>query len=146
MVVVIFLSVMVMSKLLGLIINITPSMREGLYLNKSSSIKRGDIVAACIPNAYTELGIQRLYIGKGTACYGVMPIIKKVIALPGDNVVLTDHFIAVNGIQYPYKTEYSDSLGRPLTVYPRGHYPHTKGYWLIGTHSPHSWGSRYWGR
>jgi conjugative transfer signal peptidase TraF len=129
----------------GLILNVTPSMKRGLYLSQKGIIGRGDIVSACLIEPYKQVGIARNYIEKGEKCNGSDPLIKQVIAVPGDDVMLTDSYIEVNGDIYPYKTYYQDSLQRPLAVYPRGKYFKTKGYWLIGNHDMKSWDSRYWG-
>jgi hypothetical protein len=49
-------------------------------------------------------------------------------------------------IPEPYQTFYVDSIHRKLAVYPRGKYSHVQGYWVVGTHSPYSWDSRYYGQ
>jgi len=126
-------------------INVTPSMKQGVYLRETSKISRGDIVALCLEEPYKTLGLTRGYIAKGHRCEGTDPLIKEVIAIPGDEVVLADQFIRVNGVTYPYATFYRDSFHRKLAIYPRGKYSHVQGYWLIGTHSSYSWDSRYWG-
>ena len=51
----------------------------------------------------------------------------------------------VNNTRFPFKTLHKDSSERVLNIYPRGKYLRTNGYWLIGTDSPKSWDSRYWG-
>lgn len=129
----------------GVCINVTPSMEEGIYIRDINQIHRGDIVALCLADPYKTLGLIRGYVEKGRRCQGTDPLIKAVIAIPGDEVTLTDRFIRVNNVIYPYQTFYTDSLHRKLPVYPRGKYLHIQGYWLIGTHSACSWDSRYWG-
>ena len=138
-------AIAITAKLLGVSINVTPSMKEGVYIRKYGKIKRGDIVAFCLKEPYRTIGLNRLYIEKGQKCNGTDPLIKEIIAIPGDNVILTDQYLAVNGVKYPYKTFYVDSIGRKLDVYPRGNYFNTQGYWMIGTHALNSWDSRYWG-
>lgn len=120
-------------------------MKEGIYIKKYGKISRGDILAFCLEDPYKTIGLHRLYIEKGQRCHGATPLIKEIIAIPGDNVVLTNQYIEVNGITYPYKTLYVDSMGRKLGTYPHGNYFNTQGYWLIGTHALNSWDSRYWG-
>lgn len=129
----------------GVCINITPSMPKGIYIRDTRHIHRGDIVALCLADPYKTLGLTKSYIEKGHRCQGADPLIKAVIAMPGDDVVLTDQCIRVNKTIYPYQTFYLDSLRRNLAVYPRGKYSHVQGYWVIGTHSPYSWDSRYFG-
>lgn len=132
-------------KELGLLINISSSMPEGVYMKTESEIKRDMIVAACLDKAYKSVGLQNHYLMKGGQCHGSAPVIKKVIAVPGDDVVLSDNFMMVNHKKYLLKTLIKDSHGRNLMIYPRGKYVKTQGYWLVGTNSPKSWDSRYWG-
>ena len=130
----------------NLVFNITPSMPEGIYLKTHSSIKRGSIVLVCLDKEQTQLGLARHYLIEGDKnCNNTVPLIKRVIAVPQDNVLLADDSVTVNGKKYPYPTFYQDSAHRPLPVYPRGEYLNTTGYWLLGTTDAHSWDSRYWG-
>lgn len=130
---------------LGVSINITPSMKVGIYIRESGSLERGDIVALCLGEPYRTVGLDRQYIEKGQKCDGADPLIKQIIAVPGDNVILTDQYFEVNNTQYPYTTFYVDSVGRKLFVYRRGNYFNTQGYWMVGTNARNSWDSRYWG-
>ncbi len=138
-------SIGAVAKYSGLIINITPSMKQGLYVKRQGDVKRGDIVLVCLGEPYQTIGLQRLYLIKGRSCQGTDPLIKEVIAIPEDDIILTDNFIQVNHIKYHCSTYYRDSKGRPLVVYPRGLYKNTSGYWLIGNYDVKSWDSRYWG-
>jgi conjugative transfer signal peptidase TraF len=142
---VVLFSLFLFTPIYGVCINVTPSMPKGIYLRDTGSIHRSDIVALCLEEPYKTLGLKKFYIGKGHRCQGADPLIKEVIAIPGDDVVLTDQFIRVNKTIYLYPTFYADSLHRKLAVYPRGKYSHVQGYWVIGTHSPYSWDSRYFG-
>jgi conjugative transfer signal peptidase TraF len=132
------------AKFYGICINVTPSIPEGIYRKDNGKIHRGDVVAFCLVEPYQTIGLKQRYVEKGTVCHGTSPLIKQVIPIPGDEVRLTDSSIAVNAIIYPYQPRYTDSQHRKLAVYPRGTY-HAQGYWLVGTHSPHSWDSRYFG-
>ena len=134
-----------MTSYLGVLINITPSMKLGIYVRSHKPIHRGDIVAFCLVGPYKAMGLNRLYIQKGRKCGGAEPLIKEVIATPGDDVILEDSYITVDGVRYRFRTFYQDSEGRALDIYPRGNYPNTYGYWVIGTHAKNSWDSRYWG-
>ena len=130
---------------LGITINFTPSMKEGIYIKKAGQIERGDIVAACLDEPYQAIGLKNSYLIRSTKCHGAAPVIKKIIAVPGDNVLLTYDYIRVNGRKLLFKTKLRDRSGNSLHVYPRGHYLQTDGYWLIGINSRNSWDSRYWG-
>ncbi len=127
-----------------IMINVSPSMKEGFYIRSSGEIKRGDIVAACLTAPYQTIGLSNLYIEKGQRCNGADPLIKSVIAVPGDQVVLNNGGFIINDESFLYPTERQDSAGKKLAAYPRGKYL-SKGYWLIGTNSTQSWDSRYWG-
>jgi len=123
----------------NLIFNITPSMPEGIYLKTHSPIKRGSIVLVCLDKEQAQFGLSRHYLIKGDRdCSNTVPLIKRIIAIPHNNVLLTDDSVTVNGKKYPDPTYYKDSANRPLSVFPRGEYPNTTGYWLIGTADVHS--------
>lgn len=130
---------------LGMLINWTPSIKQGIYIKESGVIHRGNLVALCLPEPYQSLALSRAYVMNGDACHGTIPLLKEVIAVPGDEVKLTEDVIQVNGRAYFFKTEQNDHLGRPLMAYPKGDYKNTQGYWFLGNNSPHSWDSRYWG-
>lgn len=129
----------------GLIINVTPSVKTGLYLKQSGVINRGDIVVFCLNNHDQQIGLTHHYLHVGSVCNGSDPLIKQVIAIPGDEVVLTEDTITVNQKPYFYKTHHYDSFKQPLVMYPRGVFKNTPGYWLAGNHNTYSWDSRYWG-
>lgn len=141
--------IILMIKWMGLMINISNSMPEGLYYSHPyndhlDNLNKGDIVAVCLKEPFLDIGLQRNYIDPGQKCHGSIPLIKSVFALPGDKIVLQANQIIVNGNTYSYQTYLKDRLGRPLDAITRGTY-RSNGYWLIGTHDPHSWDSRYWG-
>ena len=131
------------------IINITPSEPLGIYkihqISEAAQIHRRDIVAVCLPSQYQDLGLKQGYLLSGIRCGKTAPLIKTVIAIPGDTVILKNNEITVNGKVLLYATKYIDSHGRKLEVFPRGVYKNVKTYWLIGTNDPNSWDSRYWG-
>jgi conjugative transfer signal peptidase TraF len=120
-------------------------MPLGIYIRSVGKIQVGNIVLICLNDPYKTLGLKKSYLEIGHKCNGADPVIKMVIAVPGDHVVLANGYIEVNGIKYLFKTFHWDGMGRKLNVYPRGNYSSTVGYWLIGTHDIKSWDSRYWG-
>lgn len=141
----VFVVLMIVSKRLGVLINITPSMPIGLYIRATGPLSRGDVIAFCLSEPYQTIGIKQAYLAKGQVCHGADPLIKQVLAVPGDDVLLDKQFIQVNGVIYHYVARDKDSMGRALAIYPSGYYPHTSGYWVIGNHCADSWDSRYWG-
>jgi conjugative transfer signal peptidase TraF len=132
-------------QLSGIIINISPSMPLGIYVKKLSPLQRGDVVAVCLDAARQKLGLQRGYLIPGFRCGQTQPLIKKIIAIPGDRVVLTDEIIRVNGKSFFYRRLPQDHQGLPLEAFPTGIYAPTHAYWLLGVYNTHSWDSRYWG-
>jgi conjugative transfer signal peptidase TraF len=127
------------------IINISPSEPLGVYkIEKSNSIHRGDIVAVCLSVKYKKIGLKDGYLIPGMRCEQTAPLLKTVIAVPGDAITLKNSQIIVNGRIYPYATKQFDSKGRALDQVLRGFYKDKK-YWLIGVANPNSWDSRYWG-
>ena len=128
----------------GVIINTSSSMPVGLYIKHNGSIQRNDIVLVCLPIPYREIALKRKYLEHGGICNGIDPVIKQVLAIPGDYVVLTNKFIEVNHKRYNYITKQRDRVGRLLISYPRSKF-YTNGYWVFGTNNPNSWDSRYWG-
>jgi conjugative transfer signal peptidase TraF len=129
-----------------IVINISPSIPKGIYLKTSVSPKRGSLVSLCLPNKHMKIGLENHYLiaGNGT-CDGMLPLLKEIIAVPGDDVILMKDRISVNGKMYNFPTHDKDSNGNLMSAYPRGHYLNTKGYWLLGTSDSRSWDSRYWG-
>lgn len=138
-------SVIFLLYMFGITINDTPSMPVGVYIKSKGNIQRGDIVAFCLKEPYLSVGLKRLYLERGNACNNKsVVLIKQVVAVPYDEVVLTDDFMIVNKTRLNYKTKFFDSAGRQIQVYPRGLYK-SKGYWMIGISNESSWDSRYFG-
>jgi type IV secretory pathway protease TraF len=78
---------------------------------------------------------------------GAIPIIKQVIAIPGDEVVLDSQSIVVNGKFYPAPQRFIDHNNLPIKQFvTMGQHFNTPSYWLYGVHAPlDSWDSRYFG-
>src|SRR3990167_1052200 len=131
----------------GYYMNWTTSMPIGLYkVTAPNQLQRGDNVMVCLPPQIGSVGLHHEYLMPGRCPGGFDPIIKELIALPGDSVVLTSEAITVNGKTYPAVTREKDHFGRVLTAIPRGTFANTTSYWLYGKSSPEdSWDSRYWG-
>jgi conjugative transfer signal peptidase TraF len=126
-------------------INYTRSMPLGIYIKRSGEIGRCDIISFCLPDKYKKMGLNNHYIEYGTACDGSEGLIKKVIAIPGDTVLLKEDSVIVNKQIYKYKTKKIDSSGRKLLNYARGKYKNIEGYFVIGEGAENSWDSRYFG-
>ena len=120
-------------------------MPRGIYFRETGKIHRGDLMTFCLSEKNQQFGLKRGYLIHGMRCQWSEPLIKKVIAVPGDNVSLSATSIIVNNQTYPYSTLPNDSHGRHLNAYSAGNYLNTKDYWVIGTDSTRSWDSRYFG-
>jgi len=128
------------------IINVSPSEPLGVYrIIRDKEIQKGDKVALCLNIPLQEVGLKRGYLLPARRCQMTEPLIKTIVAVPGDAVILKNNEIIVNSKVLPYPTKYVDSHGRKLDVFPRGIYKNIKTYWLVGTNDPDSWDSRYWG-
>lgn len=122
-------------------------MPIGLYkVTDPQNLKAGDIVVVCLPPSIGEEGLKREYLNPGNCPGRYSPIIKELIATPGDNVTLTSQTIIVNGQTYIAPLHTEDLKGRPLASIPRAEYKNTSSFWLYGAGNPgDSWDSRYWG-
>jgi conjugative transfer signal peptidase TraF len=143
-----FSVVMLIFKGFGLRVNFTNSMPRGLYsTERQSSYHTGDFVIVCLPDSIAQEGYDRGYLEKGISCPNrIEPLIKEIIAVPGDTVELTDTAMIVNNKPYAAPLFQFDRKGRPTHYIPRTIYPNTNTYWLYGEHDPnYSWDSRYYG-
>ncbi len=131
----------------GYYLNWTTSMPIGFYkMTAPDKLQRGDDVMVCLPSTIGTVGLHHEYLMPGKCPGGFEPIIKELIAVPGDTITLTAEAMTVGGKTYPAHTRAKDHLDRPLTAIARGTYANTQSYWLYGKNSPKdSWDSRYWG-
>ncbi len=140
-------AVLLFGDLLGLRINLSPSIPIGLYRRVHEPILRGALVEACLPKSIATLARKRGYLRGGSCPDGTEPVAKTVAALPGDTVELTDQALIVNGLELPRTATLStDREGRELQRFARGvHAVGANEVWLLGTSDPRSWDSRYYG-
>lgn len=132
----------------GLRLNLTGSMPGGLYVNTGDPLARGSIVLACLPDDVAREAMVRGYVPRGGSCpHGTMPLGKPVLALAGDTVIVTATSLVLNGELVPNSRSLSwDTNGRPLPALRHGKYYVSPGeLWLVSTHSPFSFDSRYFG-
>jgi len=132
------------------IINISGSLPLGFYKKiTSAQIERGAIVVVCpdLENPAIQLGKERGYLSAGWGCKGrLRPLMKRVLALPGDLVEISEGSVRVNGRKIKYSSRLEvDGARRPLPLLPAsGEVPN--GYvWLFSGYSPSSFDSRYFG-
>ena len=126
---------------------ITSSVPKGLWFVHSGTVERGRYVLLCLPAHVAVLGRKAGYLDEGFCPGDSLPLMKRVIAMGGDSVRITDTGIAVNGTIIPGS--------RRLRVDSRGHrIPGTRGpavsavpngeIWVLGDWF-RSWDSRYFG-
>jgi conjugative transfer signal peptidase TraF len=130
-------------------VNFTPSMPLGVYRLEalpSNGFARGMFVVVCAPADAAELGWRRGYLSHGGCPHDTEPLLKMVAGVPGDDVEVSMHGVAVNGCVLANSVPLAfDRSDRPLKAWPSGHYhlgPNQ--LWLYAGH-PRSWDFRYWG-
>ena len=83
--------------------NHTDSIPRGFYWRTAvppAGARRGDIVIAWAPTAYSHFGHDRGFLDDGN-CDGATTLIKSVVAIAGDRVHLDAHGVVVNGRPIP---------------------------------------------
>lgn len=129
--------------------NMTPSMPLGLYRVKpiQSAVSRGEVVTLCLEPEPAAFGRERGYLTGGECPNNVELLIKTVVAIPGDEVKVSDNGLSVNDIPSPHSKALSiDDLGRSIQAVETGTYSVGKEQvWVIGDCDPRSYDSRYYG-
>lgn len=128
---------------LGLRVNLTPSLPLGIYHRSA----QGDLVEFCPPSEAGALAAVRGYRARGVCPDGYVPLIKPVIARPGDEVGIDRRGIRVNGRTLPNTRAHRfDHEGRPLAPWPAGRYRVAEGaLWVASSWNDGSFDSRYFG-
>jgi conjugative transfer signal peptidase TraF len=123
------------------------SCPEGFYRLINVPIRRGELVAACLP-ATTELeGLVRGYLHTGDCPGSAEPVLKVVGGLGGDQIEVEAGWVAVNGERLTNSaTVAQDIAGRSLRHVVWGHRQvGADEVWLFGFNNRRSWDSRYFG-
>lgn len=131
--------------LLGIRYNVSDSEPCGLYVVTD---RPSDTVVLCLPRDAARLARERGYVTGGDCPgYDQAPVLKQIVAWPGDAVEYASSGITVNGTLLPKTAPRDkDSLGRPLHHYPFGRYTVQPGMaWMVSSHHPRSFDSRYFG-
>ena len=132
-------------------VNSSKSMPRGLYLvGPLNEVQRGQVVALCIPNASAAAIYKaRDYLGPSSRCaVGLPPVLKPVVALPGDLVAITEAGTSVNGALLPNSRVFdTDSDGRPIEHLPVGWTKRLAAgeFFALANISERSLDSRYYG-
>lgn len=126
----------------GLRLNLSGSMPRGLY--RISPVDTG--TAILCPAAEFAFAGPALYRTFGDCQDHYEPLLKHVIARPGDRVTTSPRGISVNGRAIPLTApQQADSGGNPLTPWPAGEWSVPPGYVWVASESPRGWDSRYFG-
>lgn len=134
--------------LVGLRLNLTGSLPVGLYLMMRSAPGRGALVLVCLPVSVAAFAKARGYVPRGGSCPGgLVPVGKRICAIPGDTVTVTPTGLLVNGRPVPDSRPLdTDHHGRPLPQLALGRYGVGTGeLWVLSSYSPLSFDSRYFG-
>lgn len=124
------------AKVSGLALNFTDSMPDVVY--RVGHGEKGSIAVLCAP-------IPHASIGHGPCPDGSMPLLKRVVAVEGDEVRVTDYGVEVNGRPVPNSKPFDlASNGRALTHLRGAFYLRHGELWVAGEH-PNSFDSRYFG-
>lgn len=133
----------------GLRWNSTQSLPPGLYwASPVTSLRIGVIVEFCAPpGRFLDTGMSRGYLGNGNCPGGVLPLMKKVAALPGDVIDIDAGGVRVNSQLWPRSRPLpQDRRGRPLPTVRLKGLRLAPGQWLpMSDHSPTSFDGRYSG-
>ncbi|MFG1313115.1 conjugative transfer signal peptidase TraF [Xanthobacter autotrophicus] len=124
---------------LKLVWNVSASAPIGLYaIEPARRLEVTDLLAIKPPAALARFLVERGYVGAG------VPLMKRVAALPGQEVCRTNRTITVDGVAYGEALE-RDRMGRPLPVW-RGCRRVAEGeLFLMNFDVPDSLDGRYFG-
>lgn len=131
-------------ELAGMRLNVTDSYPKGLYVAERGALGVGDLVEACVPAAAARLARERHYLGLGGPCHGVNTVLKRIAAVAGDTVAITDRVVLNGEVLEEAPVLLEDGAGRALEPAADG----TVGaehVWLLSTHVAESFDSRYFG-
>ncbi|SCX34726.1 conjugative transfer signal peptidase TraF [Agrobacterium rosae] len=130
----------------GFRLNLTPSEPLGLWriVTLQRPVEAGDLVFICPPpTAAFEEARRRGYVRLGLCPHGFAPLIKTVVALPGQHVEIGGNVIVDNRPLPSSNVQRSDSEGRPITPFDTGIVP-LRNLFLHSSFAS-SYDSRYFG-
>ncbi|MCK7615736.1 conjugative transfer signal peptidase TraF [Roseibium sediminicola] len=132
----------------GYRINTTPSFPLGLWRIDALSreVRVGDTLFICPPAdaPAIKLARERLYLPAGFCEGGIAPLIKTVVALPGQTIAMEGDQVAIDGERLVHSSvQARDGLGRALPTYAGGVVP--AGALFVHSNYVASFDSRYFG-
>jgi conjugative transfer signal peptidase TraF len=130
---------------LGVRINTSPSLPMGLYVTTPDPGAK--LVEFCLVEPFATFSIVRGYHHRGNCGDGAAPLLKPIIAKPGDVVEVSSLGLSVNGTLLPNTAPLAtDTKGRPLEAWPSGRYVVAPGtVWVASSYHRRSFDSRYFG-
>ncbi|WP_316189619.1 S26 family signal peptidase [Bradyrhizobium sp. SZCCHNS1054] len=124
---------------LRLVWNASASVPIGLYtLAPAPDLEIGDLVAVLPDKPLADFMVERGYIGRG------VPLLKRVMALPGHQVCRTGRAITVDHVPLGEALD-RDRLGRPLPVWQGCRKIAQDEFFLMNPDVPDSLDGRYFG-
>jgi conjugative transfer signal peptidase TraF len=130
---------------LGLRINTSPSLPIGLYFTTKNTA--ANLVEFCPAEPFATFAIVRGYRDPGACPDGAAPLLKPIVARPGDLIEFSAAGLSVNGIFLRNTAPlWKDAKGRSLEAFPFGRYVvAAETVWVASTYHPRSFDSRYFG-
>ena len=136
-----------------LFLNVSKSASLGFWIREPGlfPLRRGSFYALCLPVPVATVALSKrylIYIEK-SPCPGHVPmVLKRIVALPGDRIDLSEAGLRIDGSAPIPGTEVrsADSSGRRLSHMPYGSRTLGNGeIFLLGENLGISWDSRYYG-
>src|SRR5205823_8211864 len=123
----IFLALVATCTLFGIRFNVSESLPGLIYIVTSDN--SSPVVEFCPVGSFAELSKKRGYRRRGICPDGASPMLKPIVAHPGDTVEVSAHGIAVNGTLLRNTAPRTrDTQGRPLTPWRFGRYAVLPGF------------------
>lgn len=131
----------------GVVINTTASLPLGLYRAIEAPVARGAYVKFCPPpSALFDEAARRGYLHAGFCPGGYGPLLKRVLAVPGDRVQVAGDGVRIDGRLIPLSAPmWADGGGRTLPRYVQDRVLNTSELMLMSDVSPVSFDARYFG-
>lgn len=133
---------------MGIYFNIfSNSLPYGLYKKAAKPITRNSLAVSCLNNKVAGYGLEKGYLNKGWCATNIMPVVKRVVGLPGDKIETKGEYFYINGEKYSKcKIQGVDSLGQGLTKFYNSSFVLNDGeYFIVSDYKSNSWDSRYYG-
>lgn len=128
-------------------INTTDSVKKGLYyIKKSSQYKLNDYVVFCLDDLTAKKAYMAKYINHGSCPGGYEPLLKKIIAVPGDYLLFDNNLIKTPSGEYQAPTFKKDKSNHSINFKQQYGSLILSGFWVYGDNNIRSFDSRYFGQ